>query len=109
MSTSFITEEIPAGDFETITVSNTALGFTAAKILSHTAGGRHKRCVKALVTVEADAIRINFDGSTPTATVGHKLSVGDSFSIVGDQNITKWRMIRVTNDATVSVTYYFNE
>lgn len=108
MSSSFITDEIPATDFESITVSTTAIGFTASKILQNETGGFKRRCTKALFTVETNSIRFRLDGTAPTATVGHLMAAGDSFLVTGDTNITNMKLIRQSADATVMVTYFFN-
>lgn len=108
MSSSFVTDEIPATDFESITVSNVSIGFTASKILQNETGGFKRHCTKALFTVETNSIRFRLDGTAPTATVGHLMAAGDSFLVTGDTNITNLRLIRQSADATVMVTYFFN-
>lgn len=109
MSSSFVTDEIPATDFETITVSNVAIGFTASKILQNESGGFKRRCTKALFTVETNSIRFRMDGTAPTATVGHLMAAGDSFLVTGDVNIPNMKLIRQGGaDGTVMVTYFFN-
>lgn len=107
---SFITDSTPAGDFETITVSTTAIGFTASKLLINQAGGFHKRAVKAFLSIADGDIRVRFDGTNPTNTVGHKFLSGSDFTVIGDSDITKLRMIKDTAsgaDAAVSVTFYY--
>lgn len=93
----------PIGD-EAITV-NTAVGFTAAKILP-TAGIAANRYADAVfLSVETDAIRFRFSG-VPTASVGHLLSVGDSMLIEGADSVSTFQMIKVTNNASVYATYF---
>lgn len=101
----------PVLDYETITVSNTAIGFTASKYIKSPADNFPSQVLKArsaLVTVEGDAIRVSFaNGVTPTANSnGHLFQVGDSFIVDGAQTITDLKMIRQTTDATVRVTYF---
>lgn len=108
MSSTYITDATPVGGFETITVSSSSIGFTAATIKTFREGGTARRAVRALLTVEGDKIRFRMDGSAPTSTVGHILEVGDNFVVEGDQNIENFRMIRATTDATVQVSYWFN-
>jgi hypothetical protein len=98
-----------AYDYESITVSTTALGFTATKItVANTAIGsaNPRRAKEVLLTVETNTIRFRLDGTDPTAAEGHLLAVGDSLNIEGEDNIRRFRMIRATADATVKVTYY---
>lgn len=107
--TSFISDETPATDFETVTVSTVSIGFTASKILQNVTGGTKRRCVKALFTVETNPVRFRFDGTAPTATVGHLMAAGDSFLVTGDANVSNMRLIRQGGaDGTVMVTYFFN-
>lgn len=109
MSISYITDESPAGDFESLTVSTAALGVTASKLLINQEGGFRKRAVKAFITVESQPVRFRIDGTDPTAAVGHPLAAGDSISIEGEQNVSRLRLIRSgASDATVQVTLYYN-
>lgn len=91
-------------DSEQITVSNTAIGFTAAKITPADNGG--KVPVEAFVSVQDDAIRFTVDGTTPTASLGHVLEAGSVMRVMGQTDIRQLRMIRVTTDAEVDVTFY---
>lgn len=86
---------------ETITVSNTALGFTAA--LYDQGSGQAQ---SALVTIAGDSIRWWANGAVPTATVGHLVTAGTPVEVCGFANIKNFRMIRQTTDATVSVSYF---
>jgi hypothetical protein len=87
---------------ETITVSSTALGFTNA--LYEQGSGN---AASALVAVETNAIRWWADGTTtPTASVGMPAAANATLEICGFSNIKKFRMIRQTSDASVSVSYF---
>lgn len=108
MSESFITDSTPAGDFETLTVSTVVLPITAAKVKINETGGRYKRAVKIFLTVETNSIRVRWDGTDPTASVGHLLTAGSSLTIIGDQNCSRFRMIRASADATTMMTIYYN-
>jgi hypothetical protein len=108
MSSSYVTEGTPAGDFETITVSSTAVPFTASKVTINQAGGQYKRAVKAFITVENNSIRVRMDGTAPTTTVGHLLTAGDGLLVTGDGNVANTKMIAAASDGTVQVTYYYN-
>lgn len=86
---------------ESITVSATAIPLTFTNIVPTT--GRPAE--RLLVTLETDNVRYTYDGTTPTATVGHLLNVGDVLTLNGHGNIRRFQAIRVTTDATLKVTY----
>jgi hypothetical protein len=88
--------------FETITVGATAVGFTATVYAPTGAVPADM----AVVTTEDDAIRYREDGVDPTAAVGHVIAVDTAFTACGVQSIRNIRMIRVTTDASLSVSYY---
>lgn len=96
------TDERAPFAYETITVSSTALGFTTATAFPDGL----QPADAAFVSVETDAIRFRVDGIVPTAAIGHKIASDGSFWVYGTLNCRKLRMIRVTNDATIRVTYY---
>lgn len=87
-------------DYESITVSNTAIGVTAAKIPNHN---------YAFVTVETDQIRFRVDGTDPTASEGHLFEAGDTFELMGGRAIINFKAIRVTTDATLRVSLGYRE
>ena len=88
--------------FETITVSSTALGFTATTAFP---AGQQPGAM-AVCRIEVDGIRYRADGLNPTATVGMLESVGGTFTACGEASMRRFRMIRVTADSTVSCSYY---
>ncbi len=67
---------------ETVTVADTAIGFTAATMTPDVKG--------VFCTLETAQVRFWIDGSTtaPTATVGHLLEVGQTLTILN------WAAIR---------------
>ena len=83
------------------TVSDTAIGLTAAKAAVAKA---------VFITIETDAIRYRVDGTDPTATEGHSVAAAQNLYFaapnVGGLILTQLKMIRVTTDATARVTYY---
>lgn len=87
--------------FETLTVSDTALGPTAATITPATG----MEATYGLFTVKDDDVRFRFDGGDPTASVGHYLEDGQNLEIHGKENLANLKFIRVTTDAKVSCTY----
>lgn len=88
-------------DSEQLTVSSTALPFTAAK---YARGGAIP--MLAVVAVQTDAIRSLDSGINPTASVGMPWAAASTFSVCGESNIRAFRMIRQTTDATADITYY---
>jgi hypothetical protein len=88
-------------DFETITVSNTAIGLTASKV---DASPKPKR---VLISVETAQCRFREDGTDPDATTGHILNPMDSMLVEGYPRIKNIKFIRTgANDAKLMVTYY---
>lgn len=87
---------------ESISVAGTAIGFTAATRKS-AANGADARF--AFATLETDQIRWTVDGTTPTATVGHLASIGDTIELHDPNNIANFLAIKVTGTATLKVSY----
>lgn len=83
---------------ETVTVAGTAIGITATAsegVLPHA----------ALITVEAAQISATVDGTTPTATVGHLIEVGDSITLTDRGEVMRFLAIRTGGtSATLKVT-----
>lgn len=91
--------------FETITVADTAIGFTSSTYRTEkaTTGTAH---LKAHVTATGAAMRYRYDGTSPTSSVGHILSHGDTLDIVGTVNLANFKAIRSgANSGTLHVTY----
>lgn len=89
--------------FEQITVSNTAVGFTAATIGTSSS---FNQAIVAVITVETNAIRFRDDGPDPTSTVGMPAGVLSQTIICGRQALLNAKFIRATADALISVSYY---
>jgi len=88
---------------ESITVSNTAIGFTDATINPE----RRIKPIRAVFVVEAAQIRFTVDGSTPTSTVGFLAEIGDIVTINGEHDIEKFKAIRTgAVDATIQPIYF---
>lgn len=88
--------------YETLTVSTTALGGTAAVY----APADEDPATVAVISVESNGIRFRYDGGTPTSAIGHALSSGATYELLGADNIANLRMIRSGGaDATVHLTY----
>lgn len=97
----------PVGDayaYEAITVSTTAVGFTATTITPTSASLRP--ATAAIITLETADIRYRYDGTNPTATEGHAAASGSTIVVRGANNVLRFRMIRSgASDATARVTY----
>lgn len=87
--------------YETIAVSSTAIGATAATINSATG-----KAAYAIFTTETNPLRFTADGTTPTSTVGHLVQAGQQIEACGFVAVSQFRMIRTGSDATVQATYY---
>jgi len=91
---------------ERITVSSTAVGFTAGTFKPTTGDRKGIPAKIARCNVETDSIRYTQDGSTtPTASIGRIKYDTDSFDVIGTQAIQDFLAIRVTTDATLDVEY----
>lgn len=94
------TFDLPAADFEKITVSDEAIGLTAGKLAGKKA---------AFITVETASIRFRIDGTAPDTDTGHIVVSGGNmfFNDRTGAALTNLSMIRDgAADATVQVTYY---
>ncbi|MCK5563686.1 MAG: chitobiase/beta-hexosaminidase C-terminal domain-containing protein [Planctomycetes bacterium] len=89
---------------ESITVSSSAIGFTAATMKPE--GGAKNRPDETIFVVETQAIRYTTDGTDPTSALGLLGSVGDVITIKGEANANAFRAIRVTTDATIQPHYF---
>lgn len=72
--------------YETITVANTAIGFTASKITTPVS--------EAVCTLETAQIRFRVDGTDPTSSEGHLLETGQKWSSVNAVEIGNFRAVR---------------
>ncbi len=84
--------------YESLTVSSTAVSFTAATI--------PQLADYALVTVESGAVRFRLDGTAPTATVGHELEDGDVLELNQRHELVNAKFIRRDGtDATLRCSF----
>jgi hypothetical protein len=84
--------------FETITVTNASIGLTATT-LNPAGGPQHNKCVGR---VETNAIRVRWDGTAPTASVGMIVYADETITLTDHATASRFRMIRVSADATVT-------
>jgi hypothetical protein len=93
-------------DFEQITVSSTAVGFTATKL---DPVSPIQRPSQARVFVNTNAIRVVGGGLIPTVSSGAVISAGQSF-LVTEDDLRTFKMIRDGgSDAEVAVMYSSNQ
>ena len=93
-----------ATSYESIVVSNVAIGFTSALLLTAPLP------IAAYLTVEdagVAGLRFRIDGVNPTAIEGHPLYGRDNVTISSMGDISKFRAIRAGGaDVTIRVTYF---
>ena len=94
-------------DYESITVSSTAIGFTLSKYKpsGNALENDNRPAMRVLLTVETNTIRYRVDGTDPTAAEGHSLGSGDVLTLVGPDAISQFRAIAAVGDGTIRVTY----
>jgi hypothetical protein len=80
--------------FEAITVAATSIGFTAANINNLT--GLHPSATQATCRLELAEIRYTIDRTTPSATVGVLLEIGDVLTLIGNDTLNDVRFFRTT-------------
>ena len=61
-------------------------------------------CSGALIAVSGNAVRVRFDGTAPTASVGFPIAAGDTLQLSG--NVRTLQLISQTGTATVDVLFY---
>lgn len=87
--------------FETLTISNSAVGLTSTSYLNTTGNASH-----AFLTLEGGQVRYRYDGTNPTSSVGHVLDPGGFLLIEGQNQMAAIKFIRTgATDGTASVTY----
>lgn len=96
-----------AGSTESITVADTAIGFTTSKILVDSQVGPVKAS-RAVFKIETAPVRFTEDGTAPVAsTTGILASIGDIVTIDGKENVAAFRAIRDTSTSgVIKPTYY---
>ncbi len=82
-----------ADSFQSITVSNTAIGFTYTSYIVST----YRNYENCFCTLEVAPIRIRMDGTVPTITEGHLFNPGDGFSLEKTNDIQNFKAIRTTS------------
>ncbi len=85
-----------ADNCETITVANTAIGFTASKITKPNFEAKEAICVN-----QGAQIRFWTDGTSPTSTVGIILEVGQGFVLDKRGDVIRFKAIRTGDTSGV--------
>lgn len=87
--------------YDSVTVADTALtlltiGFTQTEI---------DDARQAFISIDTDDVRINYDGSVPTASEGHLIIAGEFFTLFGKNAMSNFQVIRATaSSAAIRVT-----
>jgi hypothetical protein len=85
-------------DFEALTVTAAAaVGLTTAKVTNR------QGC---FITVEGGSVKYRFDGSNPTAVLGHTINVGGYLELINAKALQNLRFIALAANATLQVSYY---
>ena len=92
-----------ATGYEAITVSDTAIGFTTAKI----AMAAGEKCKEAFCVLEDNDVRFTLDGTTPTSSTGTLLLAGENLTLDNEEDIINFRVIRVSSNASLKCIYKF--
>ena len=90
---------------ESITVSNTAIGFTPATINN----GTGVKPLVAVFVVETAQIRFKVDGGDPTTTVGILAEIGDEVTIIGEHDVQAFRAIRTGSTDAIIQPHFFDK
>lgn len=107
MSMNVIPRTLNAYTTEKLAVSVGITTFTAEKYKNLAVANYDDRqkARACYFTVEDDQVRYQIDGSSPDATTGHLLNVGDVFWLDSLHAIANFKVTRVTGDAILQVTY----
>ncbi len=87
---------------EELTVTSSVQVLTPSKYKDSTTSGGASA---AFITNDGDALRYTYDGTTPSATVGHKLPDGGVLVLNGQNQMVSFKCFRVTTDTTIRCTY----
>ena len=88
--------------FEMLTVAGSAVGFATATYSPNA----HVGATRAFVTAETAQVRYRYDGTAPTASVGHLLEANGSIVIEGPGNIARFQAIRTGGTSAVLATTF---
>jgi len=66
--------------------------------------GTRPKVKAALISADGQSVRVRFDGTAPTATIGHLIANGDHLFVEAD--LSNIRIIQTAATAVVNVTYF---
>lgn len=89
-----VSKTVAVSGFESITVSN-----AHAESLTVPA-----TATKAFITTSGNSVRVRWDGTAPTTSVGHLVEIGSVIELDG-HDMTHFQAIAIGSDAVLSVTY----
>ena len=81
-----------------------AIGFQAITVTNAAAVSLTSSGTRAIVSVEGNSVRVRWDGTAPTTSVGHLLASGAMIELTGN-DLATFKAIAVGADAIISVTY----
>lgn len=89
--------------FEQLSVTSSVQVLTPSKYKnSSTSGG----AASAFLTLDGGNIRYTYDGTTPSATVGHKLLDGGTLVITGQNQMSQFKCFQTgSTGSTITITY----
>lgn len=90
---------IVAFAFETVTVAAVAIGLTS---------GTYLDAIRAMLTIEDEQIRMRFDGTSPTAAIGHIGNADDVIYLEGTEQLGNFKAIRTGAASGVLRATYFH-
>jgi hypothetical protein len=61
---------------------------------------------KIMVSVEGNSIRYRIDGGNPTSKIGHLFHPGDYLMLNTIKGITNFKMISISGESQINVTYF---
>ena len=96
------------GEYEEVTVVDSAAGFSADKTQPVTGPYARLSARATLISLENGDIRFRVDGGLPSLSSGHYLTSGDTLVLTGTQAIQQFRAIRSGDtDGVLRVTYFY--
>jgi hypothetical protein len=60
----------------------------------------------AVITIEAQPVRIRTDNTAPTTTIGHLLNPSDSVTLRMNQDLSKVQLIETVSGAVAQISYW---
>jgi hypothetical protein len=100
-------DQLVAGDFEQISISSTAKGFTSTKLQPTSGDYDGKSAHKVVVVPEDGSLRYRSDGTDPTTAVGMLLATEETLELKGYSTLSNTNFIALSGTVTLNVTYYY--